>query len=264
LIDALGSNDNGVRRTDINDLAKLRAFLGYYKHALVYAGTQEGFQSSIFRSSRVLKSSSRLEIVREGLLSAEFSVHGATGAVAGKVVFRKALQVSLADTQHYETQLESASERLLLVYDLRTKSAWLVSELSMVLHMAHRYLSDIRDRSLGRRDRDPVPWPSLPYAEPLADGGKSAHAAIQNSAHISLYIRHEDGKPKEFWNEIDNILEDFGTIRTEEYQESICRVQTSRITPAKLGFQRSCKQRRDSLPTRAFFKHEKVILVVSY
>jgi hypothetical protein len=216
LIDVLNSIDNRVCRTDSSDFAKLRAFLGYYKHALVYAGTQEGIQSSTIGSSLVPKSNSRLEVVRECSLSAGFTTHGSIGAVAGKIVFPRSLQVSLAEGHLYENRLESASERPLLVYDLSTRSAWLVSELSMVLHMAHKYLSDTRVQSLGRRDGDPVPWPSLPYAEPLADGGKSAHAAIQESGHIPLYIRHEDNKPQEFWNEIDNILKDFGTIRTEE------------------------------------------------
>lgn len=217
LIDALNSNNNRVRGTDISDFAQIRAFLGYYKHALVYAGTREGIQSSTVSSSLVPKSSSRLELVREGSLNARFSTHGLAGAVGTKFVFPRSLRVSLAEGRLYEHRLESASERPLLVYDLSTRSAWLVSELSMVLHMAHKYLGDTRVQSLGRRDRDPVPCPSLPYAEPLADGGKSAHAAIQESGHIPLYIRHEDNKPQEFWNEIGNLLKDFGTIRTQEH-----------------------------------------------
>jgi hypothetical protein len=100
LINVLDSNDNRVCRTDISDLAKLRAFLGYYKHALVYAGTQEGLQSSTISSSLVPKSSSRLKLVIEGSLSAGFSTHGPTGAVEAKIVFpRSPLRTSTRKRQ---------------------------------------------------------------------------------------------------------------------------------------------------------------------
>jgi hypothetical protein len=62
----------------------------------------------------------------------------------------------------------------------------------------------------------PVPWPQLPYAAPAIDGGDAARDAIRQSGNVALYIRTEDGKPQEFWSEIDNILKDFETIRTEE------------------------------------------------
>jgi hypothetical protein len=60
----------------------------------------------------------------------------------------------------------------ILVYDLSARTAWLVSELSMVLHMVHNYLRHKKVQLQGRHDGDQVPWPSLPYAEPLVDGGK--------------------------------------------------------------------------------------------
>lgn len=128
--------------TDIKDLAKFRTFLGYYKHALVYAGTQEGIQSSTIRNSLVPNSSSRHELVREWSLSAGVSVHGASGAVGAKGVLPRLLQVSLAGCHIYEQRLESSRESPLLVYDSSTRSVWLVSELSMVLHMAHVYMSN--------------------------------------------------------------------------------------------------------------------------
>jgi len=201
---------------DIKALSTRRSILGHYRHAFVTAGTFDGVNNSNIEDSLTPNSSSRLELAREGITTAGFSIHGATGNVGGRWVLPQSLQVSLAGNHTYDNRLENAIYKPLLVYDLNAQSAWLVAELSIVLHLAHKILSSPGVRLRGRRDMENIPWPQIPYVEPSADGGTAAHAVIQGFGHIPLYTRHEDSKPQELWNEIDNILKDFATIRTEE------------------------------------------------
>jgi hypothetical protein len=234
LIDILDQHEIGSLVKDIEALTMRRTFLGYYSHALVYVGTRDGINSSPIANSLAPKSSSRLQLAREGTLNAGFSTHGATGNVGAKPIFPKSLQVSLAGNRQYDNILESASERPLLIYDLSARSAWLVSELSVVLHLARKYLSSRRVQLRERRDVNHIVWPQLPYAETSADGGKSAHAVIQQSGHIALYTNTRIGKPQEFWSEVDNILKDLASIRTEECIRKKCARWTVR-TPRLQG-----------------------------
>jgi len=202
--------------SDIEDFATKRTFLGHYNHAFVTAGTHEAVNISTIGDSIAPRSNTRLEIAREGTANIGFSTYGGTGAIAGKWIFPKSLQVSLAGNHTYEDRLSSAIDRPLVVYDINERSAWLVSELSIVLHLAHKYLNSSRAQRRGRGDVDQIFWPHSPFAQSSADGGKAAYSVIQKCADTHLYTRHEDGKPQKFWNEIDAILKDLASIRTEE------------------------------------------------
>jgi hypothetical protein len=219
MIDTLNTSKNRVRLQNISNLEMARVFVGSYKHALVYAGTQEGIKSSCISDSGTPKSTSRLELAKEFTLNgiAGLATPGASIGLGAKIVLPRSLQVSLEGVRDYDNRLESASQRPILVYDLSAKSAWLVSELSMLLHMVHQYLSPKKLHARRQYGGDMSPWPSLPFAAPSADGGEEAYVVIRDYGHTPLYTRREDGKTQKFWNEIDTLLKVFSTIRTQDY-----------------------------------------------
>jgi hypothetical protein len=46
---------------------------------------------------------------------------------------------------------------------------------------------------------------------------KAAYKVIRDFGRVPLYTKLKDGKPQEFWSEIDTFLKVFGTIRTQKY-----------------------------------------------
>jgi hypothetical protein len=80
----------------------------------------------------------QIELAREGTLSLGLSIKSIVNyGIAGKWVVTKTHQVSLADNREYFDLLDDAQARPVLVYDLTVKSACLVAELSLVLHIAY-------------------------------------------------------------------------------------------------------------------------------
>ena len=216
LMDRLKNYGRGAAFPEISTLNIYRTFLGSYRHALVYAGTNQGLQSGPVSDSKAAKSSSRLEISRELSLTAGLSTHGVSAGVGTKWILPRALHVSLRETQSYDDRLQSAKNSPVLVYDLSAKSAWLVSELSMILHMIHKYLRHEDRRGRWCRDENMEPWPLRLYAEPSPDGGDAAYSMIRDNGQRPLYTKLEDDKNQEFRREVDTFLKVFQTIRTAE------------------------------------------------
>jgi hypothetical protein len=217
LINTLDQCSERVHELDIRKLKTLRAFLGYYKKGLVLAGTEELLQSKCVTDSNIPMSKSRIELSREGTASLGlFGNQIVNGTIGGKWTLPKGLQASLVGTgREYEDRLEKASDRPMLVYDWSTKSAWLVPELSMTLHLAHTYLRQpkVQQRGQGKNRDEPIPWPKLPYARSSSDGGNAALDIIREFGDLELYFKQEDGKPKQFWSVIDDFLKDLAAIR---------------------------------------------------
>lgn len=136
------------------------------------------------------------------------------GTFAGKWALPKALQVSLIDTRDYDDRLEKAVDQPILIYDWATRSAWLVSELSLILHLVLTFLKQPRVQKSRRYHDDHGfgPWPELPFAEESSDGGNAALAAIREHNNMYLYTK-ENGDKKLFWNIVDDYLKDFAKIQ---------------------------------------------------
>lgn len=218
LVNTLDQCCERVYELDISELTILRTFLGYYKKGLVLAGTKELLQSKFITDSNIPISKSRIELAREGTASLGLSANQIiNGTIGSKWTLPKGLRAYLAGTgREYEDRLEKAYDRPMLVYDWSTKSAWLVSELSMILHLAHTYLRQpkVQLRGQGKNGEVSFPWPKLPYARSSSDGGKAAFDTIREYGDLELYCKQEDGKPKQFWSIIDDFLKDLGAIRT--------------------------------------------------
>jgi hypothetical protein len=199
----------------LQDLTEHRTFLGYFQSGFVLPGTEGLLHSNKIRDSTCPEANSKLEFAREGTVGAGISIKGII-SVSGstKWVLPKGLSASFEETHDFDDRLEQACSRPILVYDFDAKSAWLVSELSMVLHMALVFLEEPKVRD--RRQPEEGPWPQLPYAQPWSDGGLAAYETIRSNAALHLYTRTEDKQPVKFWSVIDRFLRDLGTLRTTE------------------------------------------------
>ena len=215
LVNTLNSCPERIQEGDISNLTSLKTFLGYYTHALVFLGTEELLQSNVISDSGLPKSKSRIELAREGKTASGFSMPGIiNGMVEGKWSLPKGLEVSLAENREYYDRLDKAYERPVLMYDWSTKSAWLVSEVSLVLHMTLTFLKQPRIQQRRRRweEQRSTTWPRLPYAKASQDGGDAAYSAITTHQDLYLYTK-ENGTDKHFWGVVDDSLKDMTSIR---------------------------------------------------
>jgi hypothetical protein len=214
--DVLRSCPEWVREKELSTLASLRTFLGYYPCARVLLGTERLLQRNPIAGSNLPNSSSRIELAREGTTTAGFSTKGIfNGTIGGKWTVPKGLRVNLSGNREYYDRLEKASERPILLYDCFSKSAWLVSELSLVLHLVLTYLKQprIQQRRRIRTECEPEAWPKLPFAEACANGGESAYSTISKNHDLYLYT-NEHGEKRLFWNIVDGFLNDLGSLRS--------------------------------------------------
>ncbi|KAF4629839.1 hypothetical protein G7Y89_g8306 [Cudoniella acicularis] len=206
---ALKSHGERVREKDFTKLAPLRTFLGSYPSACVLLGTEELFHENCIANSDLDRSASRIELAREGTTTAGFSVKSTFNIGLGlKWTLQKGLRVNLDNTLEYLDRVDQASDRPILVYDYNSKSAWLVPELSLVLHMVLTYLKQPKVQQ--RRSRDA--WPRLPFAKAAPNGGEAARKAILDNQNLYLYT-NQIGDNVLLWMVADGFLKDLATIR---------------------------------------------------
>lgn len=206
-----------VKNHDINNFSGHKTFLGYYPQAEVLLGTRElvesiGLQASV---SKFPPAPPRIELANEGTFSGGMSIKGILSMnFGGKYIVSKTLRVSL-EGRGYHDLVDQAEQQPALIYDGETKSAWLVSELSVVLHIALSYLSSrqIQDRRQTGLKALEGEWPQLPYAEPCSDGGSEARKVCKQPENCKIELWAEDTKNKTFGDVIEDILKDFRAIR---------------------------------------------------
>ena len=99
----------------------------------------------------------------------------------------------------YHFEISRSSRTQAIYYDCRSKTGWLVPELSLVLHVAYAALLEHCP------DLDALYH--LHYARRLADGGKAALQAIQECESILLWSTEEDDKKKDY--RFKDLVKDF-------------------------------------------------------
>ena len=104
--------------------------------------------------------------------------------------------------------LEDMKQRSLILYDVDSKRSWLVSTISVVLHMMHVWAQ--RHPSLVRFENILV---DLPFAEASWDGGLAALEAIKENSLLKLHDE-PSGEPyrlmdlaKKLWRNIESIID---------------------------------------------------------
>jgi hypothetical protein len=216
-ISSLAETFISLKNADFDELSSRRTFLGYYEKALVLLGTKKLLKANAVAGSDLNPANSRIELAREGTFSFGLSIKSiVNGTIAGKWTITKTHRVSLADNREYFDLLDDAQARPVLVYDRMAESAWLVAELSLVLHIALTYLAQPLVQRRRKTGYKPLsgPWPELPYAKSSHDGGMAARIACDLSDNHNLELwSMEDGNPKRFWSVVEGILKDLSAIR---------------------------------------------------
>lgn len=220
---------------DLNDLSGRRTFLGYYSEAEVLLGTMELVNSKANGSSQpgFPLAPPRIEFANEGTISPSINVKGFfTLAFAAKYQLSKTLRVSL-EGRGYHDLVDEAQRQPTIIYDGETKSAWLVSELSAVLHLVLSYLSKphIQDRRRSGCATLEGKWPLLPYAEPSADGGIEARRVCKHPENCKLALWVDGTKTKTFSDVVEDTLRDFRALR----DGVVVQRKTSALWPQKCG-----------------------------
>jgi hypothetical protein len=213
IINVLNASPGWVREPHIGNITKLRTFLGFCTHALVFLGTEELVRETTISNSGLPNAKSRIELAREGTTSAGFSVQGiVNGTIGGKWLLPRGLETPLFENREYEDRLMNACDRPLLLHDLESKTAWLVSELSLVLHMALTFLNQKRIRQRWHRRNNETPEPQLPYVQASYNSGDGAYQKLLALKDEVLYTM-SDGKDKKVWSVIDDFLKDLSVLR---------------------------------------------------
>lgn len=175
-IDSRSSTDNSPRddvgdskfwfqTTDLDILTNSRAFLGAWKAAKVHIGTR-AFERHIQPSSRQDANGRRVD---RPLNLRSYS---------NKISAPPALRIKQENAMSRHGQLlddlqwfRLSARHPMLLYDSGAHRAWLVSELSVALQLAHNHLNDMMQISPRIRRR-------LRYADAKDDGGTAAEDAI--------------------------------------------------------------------------------------
>jgi hypothetical protein len=156
---------------EIDTIIGARAVLGFCNLAQVQIGT-ESFLSKPIERSNLLSTGHSLEIILEGTASVSPSAKGFfTAALTSKWVVRRPQRAVIPGAElPVHTQIHRAIKQPIMLYDTKADRAWLVSELSVALHLAHTYLS--------QEPLTPSVKKRLRFAEAECDGGTASKTAI--------------------------------------------------------------------------------------
>ncbi|KAH8911661.1 hypothetical protein BR93DRAFT_1531 [Coniochaeta sp. PMI_546] len=200
--------DDAGPKMKIADLVRYRCFLGYFQRATVHLGTEKPTHKQA-TALGLPRSGQRIELAREGTLALGFNIPGiVNGSIAGKVLLTRSLQIALGDTKEYEDLLTDSKRQAVVLYDVGAQTAWLVSELSVVLHVCLTFLTlpDVQRRFCGN-------VPELPLATAGHDGGASALKMILAHGDIPLWKKALSGESKTFHSVVNDFLRDMRTLR---------------------------------------------------
>lgn len=197
------------------DLAQPTAFLGHCKYAVIRLGTQ-GLDASPITPSQVPSIGPTFEVNHAGTGSFGFNKYVTAQAnFDWKISSREKAAIPGADIQ-LSDRLARGRDTPLLLYDNGACRAWLVSELSVALHMTHVYLSG-KNLDGSMKDR-------IPVAAAASNGGEAAFQAIETAAELSVPLRF--GCQREF----PKIVDDFLTVFEQRKQQEIISRTVTRIS----------------------------------
>lgn len=198
-----------IRNDDLDELAESTAFLGHCREAVVRLGTQ-GLEGSSIEASEVAPNRSGMLVEKGGTVSVGVSKYAtAQMTQRWRWTSREGDLIPGAALRPID-RLERARDTPTLLYDDEACRAWLVSELSVALHMTHGYLSQ-KKLSSGVKRR-------VPLAKEAPDGGQAALEAITHGS--KLFISFEVGKATEFSDIVEDFLDRFERRKEQKKQEA--------------------------------------------
>lgn len=167
-----------VKIDDEELLRSARTFLGHYRVSCVHLGTENSGFSNVSESS-----------LADDKPNIAISVRSGNVGTSGTGIFGAAMNVEavlprgltrLTKIDYYNDILWTAKNMPIILYDADKQQAWLVSTLSIILHMVHTWKATH------------TPDIQLPYAKPDWNGGQAAWDIISNNSRLKLQESFED------------------------------------------------------------------------
>ena len=173
------------RDVGLDSIKMSRSFVGYCSSANIHIGTKHFEPQSSEEKCGALVESSRMFWQKKVVVSMGTSGMGAFGfGAGGEIGFTKTAVASMAARQDFDKELDLSRRTPVMMYDLAKCTAWLVPEISVVLHMTLSWF-------LERQDLAQNEIKNLPFAPLSGDGGGAAMEAIAN--HKSLELKRSTG-----------------------------------------------------------------------
>jgi hypothetical protein len=251
----LGANRSGSTTRPSNCLSSLdeesildimspnrRHFLALWRDAKVTLGTSLHNYSDV----KCSKAPEMKKSLKEDAVFGSFSLsaHGFANLIFGKSykVFnhRKYPYANYEAEPHFEDKLLAAQKQPVILYSPSEESAWMVSSLSVLLHLTHT-----RATSLMKQDCSLVY--RVPYAEALGDGGQALYDAIKKMKNEPAVEGESESLKKlinRLWFSLDSILFENTTpssltlpcrIFGYEFHDLACARQPVQLKQHKLG-----------------------------
>ncbi len=175
-------DDQWIKINDIDIIRSARTFLGHCSQARVYLGSENSGYDKIAASG-----------LPDDQPGPEISVHSGSFGTAGTGIFGGSFNLDVllpsgmarsTNIDHYNDILRAAKNMPIILYNSERQQGWLVSTLSVILHMALAWINDN------------VPNIQFDYAEPHWDGGKAAFDLIVSKSQMELENAFDGGKPR--------------------------------------------------------------------
>lgn len=191
---------------DLEQLIYGRSFLGLYGNCLVNLGTREALRHKI-KDCGLPSTSQRIELVKEVTPNLGIRPPGLPISISfslkAQLTPRQLDRTPGRNLPSYLDRLDRVMRKPTLVYDSNTNTAWMVSQLSVVLHLVLCYLLK-RTHRLYHFARC-----HLPYAEPCADSGQAALQAIHERSGMELWKEKGEDKPTLLRTIVEHFLDVF-------------------------------------------------------
>ena len=173
------------RDVGLDSLRICRSFVGYCKSANIHLGTEYFKPQDPEDKSGALVESSRMFWQKKVTFNVGTSGMGVFGlGAAGEVGFTRTAVASMAARENFDRVLDLSRRTPVIMYDTSDCTAWLVPEISVVLHMTRSWFLEREDLA----DKEAEKLPSAAVSE---DGGSAAMEAIAN--HKSLELKRNTG-----------------------------------------------------------------------
>lgn len=173
------------RDVGLDSIRTSRSFVGYCKSARILLGTEYFKPQYSEDKSGALVESSRMFWQKKVTVNIGTSGMGAFGLeAAGEIGFTRTAIASMAARENFDRVLDLSRRTPMIMYDVTDCTAWLVPEISVVLHMARSWF-------LERQDLAENEVKKLPSATLSEDGASAALEAIAN--HKSLELKRNTG-----------------------------------------------------------------------
>ncbi|KAH7043958.1 hypothetical protein B0J12DRAFT_628672 [Macrophomina phaseolina] len=178
---------------DFKTLQRKRTFVGYFCKAVIQLGTRDSGYGEVDWSGADYDDKTEIVLGNELVGQVGTSVMNFfTAQVSGKLLLHRTAHHRLRGAhESILDKVRNSKDLSMLLYDVNTKRAWLVPELSAILHLALAWAS--------RQPDAQQVLVKMPHAEVHSDGGEAAYEAICRARDdlLPTHIKHETDYDKQ-------------------------------------------------------------------